>query len=128
MKRSIFLTLASSIALTVGAFALTFPALLLESKGVMPSAATKLWMQETGLLLMSVGGFNALLRNQTDNSIVKVLLLVNLLVQAGLFAIEAIGYASATITKLSGIMPNLTLHVLLAIGFVYYLIKMPQQK
>lgn len=127
MKRAAFLTVAALIALAVGTFALTFPALLLESKGVIPNLATQLWMRETGLLLMALGGINWIMRNYVDSSALSALLKVNICVQAGLFVIEAIGYKDGIISQLSGVAPNLSLHILLASGFIYFLLKMPKR-
>jgi hypothetical protein len=127
MKRATFLTIAAMIALAVGTFAFTFPALLLESKGVIPNAATQLWMRETGALLMALGGINWSMRKNDDSSTLTWLLLVNIGVQTGLFAMEAIGYADGVISKLSGVAPNLLLHMLLAIGFIYFLLKIPKR-
>ncbi|NMM28152.1 MAG: hypothetical protein HHJ12_12900 [Glaciimonas sp.] len=41
-------------------------------------------------------------------------------VQLGLLATEVSGYADGVITKLSGVMPNSVLHLLLAVGFAYF--------
>jgi hypothetical protein len=127
MKRAAFLTIAAMIALAVGTFALTFPALLLESKGVIPNLATQLWMRETGMLLMALGGMNWFMRNTDDSSTLTWLLWVNIGVQTGLFVMEAIGYADGVISKLSGVAPNLSLHMLLASGFIYFLLKLPKR-
>lgn len=128
MNRKIFLTLAAVIALGVGSVALLFPADLLASKGTVPSEAANLWMRETGMLLISIGVIAALVRRHADSPTMRALMLGNLLVQLGLFAIEAVGYHNSTITKLSGVMPNLTLHVLLAAGFAYFWVTMGTSK
>jgi hypothetical protein len=83
-------------------------------------------MRETGILLMALGGINWILRNNDDSTTLNLLLLVNICVQTGLFVMEAFGYADGVISKLSGIAPNLTLHVLLASGFIYFILKMPK--
>jgi hypothetical protein len=127
MKRAAFLSVAAWIALAVGTFALIFPALLLESKGVVPNVATQLWMRETGMLLMALGGMNWILRNTDDSCTLIWLFWVNIGVQAGLFAMEAIGYSDGVISKLSGVAPNLSLHMLLASGFIYFLLKIPKR-
>lgn len=55
MSRRIFLTIASIIAFSVGLFAILFPTILLESKGVEPFVSTLVWTRETGLLLLTIG-------------------------------------------------------------------------
>lgn len=120
LSRRIFLTIASIIATLVGIFALLFPAILLKSKGVEPLAGTIVWMRETGLLLLAIGSITIFFRNQVDSAAVKMVLLVNLIIQIGLFIIEFFAFQSGVITKLSGIVPNLILHILLAAGFLYF--------
>lgn len=128
MNRKFFLTIAAAIAMGVGSVALLFPAELLASKGVAPNPATNLWMREVGVLLTSIGVIAGLVRRHADSSALKALMLGNLLVQLGLFAIEAVGYHNGVITKLSGVMPNLILHVLLAAGFAYFWVNMGSSK
>ncbi len=48
------------------------------------------------------------------------MLVGNLIVQIGLFAIEVLAFIAGTIPLLSGIIGNSVLHVLLATGFAYY--------
>lgn len=120
MSRQIFLTIASIIATLVGLFAIFFPTTLLESKGVEPLAGTLVWTRETGLLLLTVGIIAFLVRKNEASQTLKVFLFGNILIQIGLFVIELLAYFNGIITKLSGIIPNLTLHILLAIGFVYF--------
>jgi hypothetical protein len=123
MSRQIFLTIASVIAFCVGLFATLFPGTLLESKGVEPLVGTLVWMRETGLLLIAVGIINFLIRKHESSETLKTILLGNIIIQIGLFVIELLAYFNGVITKLSGIIPNLTLHILLAIGFIYFLLK-----
>ncbi len=120
MNRKMFLTLAAIIALGVGSVALLFPADLLASKGTLPSEAANLWMREVGVLLLSIGVVAGLVRSHADSATMKALMLGNLLVQIGLLASEAVGYANGVITKFSGVMPSSVLNLLLACGFAYF--------
>ncbi len=127
MTRQTFLGIASFIALAVGTFALIFPEILLESKGVAPNAAVNVWVREVGILLISVGVTAFLYRTHEDSPTLQAVFIGNIILQLGLLAIEPIAYANGVITQLSGIVPNTILHVLLASGFIYYLVKMPKQ-
>ncbi|WP_310555712.1 hypothetical protein [Flavobacterium sp.] len=120
MKRQLFLTIASIIAFCVGLFAIVFPNILLESKGVEPFNGSIVWTRETGLLLLCIGIITFLIRKHETSATLKVFLFGNILIQVGLFAIELLAYFNNVITKLSGIIPNLTIHILLAIGFFYF--------
>ncbi|MEQ1553239.1 MAG: hypothetical protein ABL929_03615 [Ferruginibacter sp.] len=120
MSRQIFLTIASIIAFSVGIFAILFPNTLLASKGVEPLVGTLVWMRETGLLLLTIGIIAFLVRKHESSETLKIFLFGNIIIQIGLFVIELLAYFNGIITKLSGIIPNLTLHILLAIGFVHF--------
>ncbi|MEQ1545675.1 hypothetical protein [Methyloglobulus sp.] len=124
MKRKTFLSVASFIALAVGTFALIAPAILLESKGVVASAATEVWVREVGALLISVGVSLFLVRDHGDSPTLKAFFIGNIMLQLSLLIIEPLAYANGIITKLSGIVPNTILHILLVSGFIYYWAKM----
>lgn len=117
MYRLPFLSFATLIALAVGTAATLFPAALLESKGVAPTAATCLWMREVGVMLLAMGVVFVRVRTHPDSPTVRALMAGNLLIQLGLLGIEVAGYANGVITLLSGILPNAVLHVVLALGF-----------
>jgi hypothetical protein len=57
------------------------------------------------------------MRGHDDSATLRALL------QLGLFPIEIIAYANGVITKLSGIVPISILHLLLALGFAYFVTK-----
>lgn len=120
MNRKLFLTLASIIALAVGSFALMQPALLLQSKGIVLNAAANVWMQETGIALISIGVAAFSLRGQLDSPALRVFLIGNTVLQVGLLWIELSAFADGVITKLSGVAPNSVLHLALAFGFAYF--------
>lgn len=126
MTRKTFVSIAAFIAFAVGAFALIFPGILLESKGVVPNAAVEVWVREVGVLLISVGVAAFFYRGDADSPTLRAVFIGNIILQLGLLTIEPIAYANGIITKLSGIVPNTILHLLLAGGFAYYLMKMKQ--
>jgi len=124
MKRQTFLTLASIVALTVGSIATFYPSLLLLGKGVFPGNEVKVWMTEVGILLITLGIINFLIRKHPSSPTLFVLFLGNILIQLGLLSVEVMAFAEGTITKISGIVPNGIIHVFLSIGFIYYTLKM----
>jgi hypothetical protein len=128
MTRKTFLTIASTIATTVGIFALLFPVILQESKGTQPNAATYVWTSEVGLVLIAIGVMAFLIRGEENSPALRAFFIGNLIIQIGLFAIEFIAYGNGVISKLEGVLPNLALHVLLAFGFAYYLKEMRQSR
>lgn len=120
MSRQLFLTISSIIATGVGIFALIFAENLLKSKGVQPITATLVWTREVGLLLVAMGIVLFSIRKHEDTKTLKAVLFGNIIIQIGLFLIELIAYLDGIITKQSGIVPNLCLHIVLALGFFYF--------
>lgn len=127
MKRSTFLTLASTIALTIGAFSLLAPALLLDSKGVSSKLAL-IWTREVGVLLFAIGLILFMVREHEDSSTLRAVMIGSTVIQIGLLPIEMIAYREGLITRISGIIPNTIVHIFLASGFCYYILKMPSVK
>jgi hypothetical protein len=120
MSRKTFLTLVSVIACLIGTFALFAPSALLESKGVAPSESANVWAREVGVALISIGVATFLLKAHADSPTLRAFLVGNAVLQIGLFPIEIGAYANGVITKLSGIIPNSILHIVLAAGFIYF--------
>lgn len=125
MKRKTFITFASIIAIIVGLFSLIFPDILLESKGVIANNWTNVWTREVWVILIGVGIIAFIVRNHKDSDTLKAFLIGNVFIQIGLFTIEVIAYWNWTITKISWIIPNSIIHVILSIWFTYYAIKIP---
>ena len=123
MSRHIFLTLASFIALAVGTTAMVFPEVLLDSKGVIPHAGTVVWVREMAVVLIATGVTAFSLRRCEGGPALRAMLLGQALLQVGLLPLEPLAYFQGTVTKLSGIVPNSVVHVLLAFGFFHFAFK-----
>ena len=120
MNRSVFLTLASFIALGVGVLASASPAMLLESKGVAPRAAAEGWVRQVGVILVAIGMAAFAIRRHPDSPTLRAFLWANAVLQIGLLPIEVVAYSQGVITRLAGIVPNTVLHAVLAAGFAWY--------
>ena len=120
MSRTTFLTITGVIAFAVGCMALLLPAQLLEGKGVAPGHALMVWVREVGVLLVALGVTTFLVRKHPDSPTMRAFLTGNALLQIAIFPIEIMAFATGTITKLGGIVPNSILHLVLAFGFVHY--------
>lgn len=127
MSRKTFLSLVAAVALAIGVFALFFPAALLASKGVAPSAAAEVWVREVGIAIAALGVAAFLMRGAPDSPALRAFLVGNLVLQLGLFPIELVAYREGIITKASGVVPNSILHLLLAMGFATFAIRIPQR-
>lgn len=120
MTRKTFLTIASVIALAVGTIAAFFPMAILESKGVTPGAPVIVWIRQVGVAIVSVGLTSFLIRGHAPSATVRAFLFGNAAHQLMLAPIEVVAFVDGTITKLSGIVPNTVLHLLLATGFLFF--------
>jgi len=128
MKRCIFLTLVGCIAFTIGCVALFFPSVLLESKGIINNPPANVWMSEVGILLIAVGILVFLIRKEENSLALKAIFISITIIQTGLLGIELLAYRNGIITEISGIIPNCTLHLILILGFIFYLSKMTTEK
>lgn len=121
MKRSTFLTLASFIALAVGALALVAPAVLLgEVKHAQVTDSALVMARTTGVLLLVVGVLALLVRNHPDSPTMRAILLANLLLQLSILPIDPVAYFTGAFHTLGSFLPNTIIHVLLASGFAYF--------
>jgi hypothetical protein len=120
MHRRTFLTIVGTLGLVIGLVALCFPSVLLAAKGVPPEPVPSVWMREVGVLIFALSVIALLVRGQPDTPTMRSLLWGNAVVHAGLLPIEIVAWHGGVITRLDGIAPNSILHVLLAVGFVFF--------
>jgi hypothetical protein len=120
VSRSVFLTIAALIAISVGGMALLAPEVMLSSKGISGNPAARVWMREVGALLLAVGVMNWLIRTHEDSPTLRALLWGNALLQLGLLPIELIAHPQGAIPTAAGIVPNSVVHVVLACGFITF--------
>lgn len=125
MSRKTFLTIASLIALAIGALALLAPVLLLGTlKAAVPNAAAIVMARTAGVLLLSVGLLGYLVRDHGDSPTMEAILKANLFLQLCLLPVDPFAYLNGTYATLASFVPNTVIHILLAAGFVYYLLDM----
>lgn len=120
MRRTWFMTLAGGVALLVGAIASLAPEWVLLGKGVPVAPAVLVWVREVGVAILAIGGMSLALRRHPDSPALQVFLLGNAAHQLMLAPIEVVAYLDGTIPRLSGIVPNTTLHLVLAAGFLSF--------
>lgn len=128
MKREVFLSIVFPLAILIGLVALLLPSVLLESKGVIPESAVKVWMSEVGLLLIANGIILFLVRKDPVSNSLKAIFVGNMIIQLGLLIIEVRAFERLVIKDIMGIIPNSVLHVILSIGFLYFLIQMHREQ
>jgi hypothetical protein len=119
MNPTWLLTFMSAVATLVGLGAVARPVPFLESKGATVSPAAVIWMREVGVLIFAQGLTCFLLRNQALSPAVRSFLFGAAVTQFGLLPIELLAYRRGSLTKLSGVLPNSVLHVLLGSMLLY---------
>ena len=123
MSRKVFLSLVALIAMAIGILALLAPGALLESKGVPANAAASVWVREVGVALVAIATIAFLVRAHPDSPTMRAFLAGNALLQLGLLPIEIAAFENGVLTRISGIVPNSVLHVVLACAFVFYALR-----
>lgn len=123
MNRKSFLTVVGTIAMCVGLVALFAPQALLESKGVPDNAAARVWVREVGVALVSIAFVALMVRGHPGSPTLRAFLMGNAALQIGLFPIEILAFANGALTRVSGIVPNSLLHIGLAMGFLFYALR-----
>jgi hypothetical protein len=125
MSRKVFLTIASIIAMSIGAFVLFAPeVLLVQVKMAPPNASANVMARTVGILIFTFGVLAFLVRGDEDSPTLRSVLFANLILQLGILPIDPHAYATGAYQTLGSFVPNTILHVLLASGFAYYLVKM----
>jgi hypothetical protein len=125
MSRKAFLTLTALIALAVGLFALAAPAILLGTvKLAAPSGSANVMARTVGVLLISVGVLDYLVRDHEDSATLRAILVANLLLQLLIMPIDPLAYVTGVFHTLGSFLPNTILHLGLAGGFAFHLAKM----
>lgn len=128
MSRKTFLTIASLIALAIGSLALFGPALLIGTlKAAVPNEAAIVMARTVGVLLISVGVLAFLVRGHGDSPTMAAFLKANLLLQLALIPIDPLAYLDGTYGTLASFVPNTLVHILLAVGFIHYLLQMSRR-
>jgi hypothetical protein len=128
MKRKTFLTVASLIALAIGSFAFAFPGVLIGTvKMAAPSEAANVMARTVGILLITVGVLNFLVRGDEDSPTLRSILVADLVLQLGILPIDPMAYWNGVYGTAGSFVPNTMIHILLATGFAYYLVKMTRQ-
>jgi hypothetical protein len=129
MSRKVFLTITSIIVLAVGIFALTAPSVLITRvKVAAPSETANVMARTVGILLITVGVLDFLVRDHQDSPTLRSILVANLVLQIGIMPIDPSAYATRVYQTVGSFAPNTVLHILLASGFTYYLVKMKKHE
>jgi len=127
MNRKYFLTVVACISWIVGLLALLFPEILLgKVKMAVAGDAAFVMSRTVGVLLISIGCLNFLVRTHQDSPTLRAILIANLLLQLIILPIDPLAYMQGTFKTLGSFVPNTILHFILSGGFIYFILKMKE--
>jgi hypothetical protein len=125
MKRSIFLIISAVLGLFFGLHMLIAPGKMLENMVQVNSADLQHVLQWSGAMLVSIAVINFLSRNDTGSAALRAVVIGNIILHVVGFAVDAYDYSINFINSY-GLISGAVVHVLLTIGFIYYLVKLPK--
>ncbi len=128
MKRQTFLTIAAIVALLFAAFMFAAPDKMMESQGISPDDLVKVMLQFMSIMMFSIAVITFLSRKDPGSIALRAVLTGSTVMHILSMSIDWLGYARGIFPKVSGIMPGTIVHLIFAIGFIYYLVKLPRQK
>jgi hypothetical protein len=120
MKRNHFLIISSLLAWIFGLAMIFVP-----DSTIAPVSSVNLGMQSFGIAFFSIGVINFFSRNDPGSKALKAVMFGNIILHLGGEAFDVYDY-TAGYTQLSGILGSGIIHILLFVGFTYYLLKIPK--
>lgn len=121
MSRQTFLTIASAVSLLFSAYMIAAPGKMMEGMGVGPNAGTNVVLQAMSVMLLSIAVMTFLARKDPGSQALRAILIGNVVMHTVALPIDWIAYAQGVFTQLSGILPGTIIHVIFALGFIYFL-------
>ena len=126
MKRQTFFIIAAIVGVLFGLVMIASPDKMMDGMGSQPNASTNVLLQVVSILLISIGLITFLARKDEGSVSLRAIIIGSILMHIALIPIDWIAYLQGTFTKMSGFLPGTIIHILFAIGFIYYLIKLPR--
>jgi hypothetical protein len=127
MKRNVFLTIAAILAIIFGSTMTFAPDKMIRNMATASDPSSLHVLQWAGNMLLTIGLINFLSRNDAGSPALRAVMIGNIFLHAGGLIVDwyhySIGFVSA-----SGLGTGMVVHVLLIIGFAYYLSRMKVQE
>jgi len=117
------LAVGAAIAFLLGSFRLFATAQFLEPLGLAGDPKVALLGQAQGVLLLSIGVTNWMVRQSDDWPALRAVLAGNLAAQAISIAINLRGYYAGLVPQ--AVVGQVGLHVLLGAGYLFFLLRKP---
>ncbi|HEX5172030.1 MAG TPA: hypothetical protein VFW11_22785, partial [Cyclobacteriaceae bacterium] len=122
MKRSIFLIITAVLSLLIGIMCLLSPDKMADGFGVAVTPLIIMLIREAGVSNLCMGFLNFAVRNHSDSMSLKAVLFFNMAYHALILPINIYGWSQG-ILSVDQVGPAFGIHLLLAIGFLLYALK-----
>jgi hypothetical protein len=127
MKRNHFMLITAIIAWIFGLTMMFAPDKMMDNLTVETNTAVAIVMQWVGVGIFSIGCMNFISRNDAGSLGLKAVMSGNIILHAAGLMFDLFDYSNGFM-KFSGLLMGIIVHVLLIIGFVYFLNKIPKLK
>lgn len=127
MKRSAFLLVAALIPTIFGSLMMFAPELMLYNLTVEITPGLRAVTQWVGFGVFSLGIINFLSRSDNGSTALKAVMVGNIFFHTLGICFDVYDYAVG-IMRLAGLITGLIPHFVLALGFIYYLWKLPAER
>ena len=127
MRRHHFFIIAAVVPLVFGAVMMLVPDMMLSnSLAAEVHASTRIVTQWVGFGVFSLGWINFLSRNDAGSQALRAVMIGNIIFHALGIGFDVYGYVAGVMTT-SGLVSGVVPRSLLVIGFLYFLVSLPEQ-
>ncbi len=126
MKRSLYLLITAILGLLIGITCLLTPEKMADGFGMAANTLVLMLIREAGAANLGMGYLNFAVRNHPDSRTMKTVLLFNMVYHLLILPANLYGWSKGIFT-LSQVGPAFAIHLLLAIGFLWYAVKIKAQ-
>ena len=126
MKRNHFLLLAGLLSLFFGISMIVTPGQMLANMTTIAAGGASNAMRWLGASLVAIGAINLFARNDPGSEALRAVMTGNIVLHVIAWGLDFLDYLNG-IVRPSGIVTGSIVHLLLTVGFVYYLGRMGRQ-
>jgi len=123
MKRSIFLLINAVLFLFIGMMCLFFPDKMAAGFGMTITPVILMMVREAGACNLSMGYLNFATRNHSDSKSLKTVLFFNMAYHVLILQANIYGWSQGVLS-IGQAFTSFGIHLLLAIGFLLYALRM----
>ncbi len=127
MKRQTFLTIAAAVGALFAVYMIAAAGKMMEGMGVQLNDTTNIVLQAVCVMLFSIAVITFLARKDEGSIALRAIFIGSILMHIISIPIDWVAYQKGIFTKVSGLIPGTVIHIIFAIGFIYYFMKLPKK-